>query len=259
MGKLDNLQLMNAKDMEATPYPSLLLIGENGTHKTYFIGTCPAPLLYDFDGTPLVLRGKNIPIARFKDAPKGSKVVNPKIGIYEWGTAYPKFLEHLNKVGGAIEEPDFPYKTIALDSLTSLGRIALNYVLKETGYVVGPKTPVDPGTWGFQSGLMQAVCEQINAWPVIKVLTAHVQRDSNAVTGNVEKLPLTTGKFAAGVGSLYDETYYTEATGTGANQKFVFRTSQDGILKHAKSPLGVPDKTEIDWKNIEKYLLPKAA
>lgn len=250
----------NAKDIVQSPWPSILLVGESGTHKTYFLGTCPRPVIFDFDGTMLVLRGKNVDYFRFKDAPKNSKVINPALGIYPWGTAYPAFLEKLNEIGAKLDDPNNRlYDTVGLDSLTSLGRIALNYVLKETGYIVGPKTPVDPGTWGFQSGLLQSVCEQINAWPVIKVMTAHVQRDTNMITNNVEKLPLTTGKFAAAVSSLYDEVYYTETAGIGANQKFVLRTNQDGIMKHAKSPCGVPDKTLVDWAEVAKYVVGKAA
>src|SRR5678816_208893 len=164
----------NTRDDKIGQYPSIMLIGESGTHKTFFVGTCPRPLLYDFDGTIRVLKGRNVEYRRFKDAPKGSQIVNPKEGIYSWGTAYTAFLEDLNKVGATIDNPKSRlWDTIALDSLTALGRIALNYVLLSTGYNVTPKTPVDPGTWGFQSGLMQAVIEQLNAWPVIKVLTAH--------------------------------------------------------------------------------------
>lgn len=252
----------NAKELIQNPWPSILLVGESGTHKTYFLGTCPRPVIFDFDGTMLVLRGKDVDYFRFKDAPKNSpaKVIKPDIGIYEWGTAYPAFLHKLNEVGGKLDDPaNRQYDTVALDSLTSLGRIALNYVLKETGYNVTPKSPVDPGTWGFQSGLLQSVCEQVNTWPVIKVMTAHVQRDTNMVTNNMEKLPLTTGKFAAMVSSLYDEVYYCETSGVGAAQKFILRTNQDGIMKHAKSPCGVPDKIPVDWAEVAKYVIGKAA
>lgn len=248
----------NAKDLIQSRWPSILLVGESGTHKTFFLGTCPKPVIFDFDGTMLVLRGKDVEYFRFKEAPKESpaKVIKPELGIYEWGTAYPSFLKTLNDIGAEIDDPDDrKFDTIGLDSLTSLGRVALSYVLKATGYNVTPKSPVDPGTWGFQSGLLQTVCEQVNAWPVIKVMTAHIQRDTNMVTNNVEKLPLTTGKFAALVSTLYDEVYYTETSGIGREQKFVLRTNQDGILKHAKSPCGVPDRTPTDFAEIAKYVL----
>lgn len=246
----------NAKDILKSEYPSILLIGESGTHKTWFLGTCPRPVLLDLDGTLRVLKGLDVTYFRFKDAPKDSNLVNPERGIYPWGTAYPAFLKKINEIGKTIDDPATrAFDTIGTDSLTSLGRIALNYVLKETGYVVGPKTPVDPGTWGFQSGLMQTVIEQLNSWPVIKVMTAHVQRDTNMVTGGVEKLPLSTGKFAAMVSTLFDEVYYTETQGNGNQQKFVLRTNQDGIMKHAKSPSGVPDRSEVSWDAVAKYVM----
>lgn len=245
----------NTKDMAENPYPSILLIGGNGTHKTHFIGTCPKPLLFDFDGTRVVLRGKDIDYFMFKDAPKDSKVHDPAKGIYPWGTAYPAFLKKLNEIGATIEAQ--PYKTIGMDSLTSFGRIVLNYAIKESGYTVDARHPVDQGLWGYQWMIMQTAIEQLNSWPVIKVLTAHIQRDTNIVTNNIEQLPLTTGKFAGIVPTLFDEVYYCERSGTGFD--CVARTVQTGMFMCAKTPLGVPDKTPLEWKEIEKYVIPKGA
>lgn len=250
----------STKDMLANPYPSILLIGGNGTHKTYFIGTCPKPLLLDFDGTKAVLRGKDVDYFMFKDAPKDSKVVDPEKGIYKWGEAYPAFLKKINEIGATIEKQ--PYQTLGMDSLTSFGRIVLNYVLKETGYIPDARHPIDQGLWGYQWMVMQTAIEQINSWPVIKVLTAHVQRDTNTVSTVTELLPLTTGKFAGIVPTLFDEVWYCETAGTGKDQKFILRSNQDGFMKSAKSPLGVPDKTPLEWSEVAKYVLgapPKAA
>lgn len=254
---------MNTKDLALNPYPGIMLIGDSGTHKTYFLGSVPNIKIFDFDATMAVLRGKDIEFWRFKDAPKGSKRVDPSNGIYEWGTAYVHFLTQLNKVGDGIEELAKQGQiALGFDSLTSLGNIALNYVLKTHDH--DSTKPIDQGLWGFQSRLLETVVDQLTAWPVIKVMTSHIQRDTNAITGNVEKLPLTTGKFAAKVSSFFDEVYYTDVVAapaaagqTAKGQKFILHTQQAGIMKHAKSPFGVPEGTEASWQAVAPYITGK--
>lgn len=252
----------NTKDEQASAYPSLLLVGESGTHKTYFIGTCPKPFLFDFDKTKRVLAGKDIDFATFRDAPYGSKVTNPEKGIYPFGKAYPAFLLKLNQIGAMMENGTCPYETLALDSLTFLGNIALNHVLAENGAnnaqaVLNNKNSIDQGLWGLQMRLIESVMDQLTAWEIIKVVTAHVQKDTNTVLDTVEKLPYVTGKLAGKIGGLFDEVWYTAVEGAPPNEKFVLRTTKDRILAQAKSPSGVPDKTPTEWKAVEKYLFNK--
>jgi hypothetical protein len=245
---------MNTADLTLNPNPGILLIGDSGTHKTFFLGTVPKIKIYDFDATMLVLRGKDIEFWRFKDAPKDSKRFNPKIGVYQWGYAYTAFLTQLNKHGEEMDKLGADAPPLGFDSLTSFGDITLNYVLRESGH--DAKKPIDQGLWGFQSRLMETVIDQLSGWPCMKIWTAHIQRDTNAITGNTEKLPLTTGKFAAKVSSKFDEVYYTEVQGSGANMKFLLRTAQEGTLKHAKTPCGVPDKVNVSWDEVKKYVAP---
>lgn len=245
----------SGKDLELNPYPSILLVGDSGTHKTFFLGTVPKIFIYDFDNSLSVIRGKNFDYSTFRDAPQGSKLVSPERGIYEWGTAYPRFLEHLNKLGEQIDKGTSPYEAIALDSLTFFGDIVLNYVLKNTNHgPVTPKAPVDPGEWGSQSRLMATVMDQLTMWPVIKLVTAHIQRDNNDITQVTEKLPLTTGKFAAKVSSYFDETYFCDIKYEGTKLTFIAKTLPVQGMK-AKSRFGVPDNTELDWAHMGKYLL----
>lgn len=250
----------NTQDDQASAFPSILLVGESGSHKTYFIGTCPKPFLFDFDKTKRVLAGKNVEYATFRDAPYLSKLYNPEKGIYKYGEAYPAFLKKLNEIGKMMEDGTCPYETLALDSLTFLGNIALNHVLVNNGAsnkmaVLEGKNQVDQGLWGTQMRLLEAVMDQLTSWDIIKVVTAHVQKDTNTVTDTIEKLPYVTGKLAGKIGGYFDEVWYTETEGKGTEQKFVLRTVKDTILKQAKSPSGIPDKSPTEWKAVEKALL----
>jgi hypothetical protein len=147
--------------------------------------------------------------------------------------------------------------TLAFDSLTFMANLALNYVKKETNF--NHKDPVDQGRWAQQTGLMETVLDQLTSWPVIKVATVHIQRDTNQVTQSVEKLPLLTGKLAGKAPGYFSEVYFTEAEGKGSDQKFVIRTQQTTMLKCAKSPLGVPDGSEASWTAVQKALGVKVA
>lgn len=252
----------NTKDDRASAYPSLLLIGESGSHKTYFIGTCPKPFMFDFDKTKRVLAGKNVEYATYRDAPYGSKIFNPAKGIYQFGHAYPAFLLRLNEIGLMMEKGTCPYESLAMDSLTFFSSIVLNYVLinnsaSNKDKVLANQNNIDQGLWGLQMRLIESVFDQLTAWDIIKVVTAHVQKDTNTVLDTVEKLPYVTGKLAGKIGGYFDEVWYTGTEGAAPNERFVLRTQKDRILAQAKSPSGVPDKTETDWAKVAPYLFPK--
>lgn len=249
----------NTKDDLASAYPSLLLVGESGSHKTYFIGTTPKPFMFDFDKTKRVLSGKDVEYATFRDAPYGSKVFNPEKGIYKYGEAYPAFHKKLNDIGMMMEKGDCPYETIGIDSLTFLGNIVLSHVLVNSSQnniqdVLNNKASIDQGLWGMQMRILETIFDQLTSWDIIKVVTAHVQKDTNTVLDTVEKLPYVTGKLAGKIGGLFDEVWYTSTEGVGSEQKFVLRTVKDRILAQAKSPSGVPDKTPTEWSAVAPYL-----
>lgn len=246
----------SGKDLLANPWPSLLLVGDAGTHKTFFLGSLPESQTYifDFDNGLQIIRGKGFQYDRFKDAPRGSKVINQETGIYSYGQAWPRFIDKLNDIGLLVDKGTCPYKFLCMDSLTFMADICLNYVLmSDTKY--DPKDPVDPGRWFSQMKLLASVMDQLTAWPVVKVVTAHIHREKNALTENIEKLPLVTGKLAPKVPNYFDEVYFTETTGAGAAMKFVLRTQRSAVYAQAKSRFGVPDGTETDWKRVGPIVL----
>ena len=249
----------NTQDEGASAYPSILLVGESGSHKTYFIGTTPKPFMFDFDKTKRVLAGKNVEFATFRDAPYGSKVVNPDKGIYKYGDAYPRFHEKLNEIGALMEKGTCPFETLAIDSLTFLGNIVLSHVLVNNSgnnkmAVLNNQNSIDQGLWGTQMRILETIFDQLTSWDIIKVVTAHVQKDTNTVLDSIEKLPYVTGKLAGKIGGYFDEVWYTSTEGMGDAQKFVLRTNKDKIMAQAKSPSGVPDKTATDWASVAPYL-----
>jgi hypothetical protein len=245
--------MTQTSEQALSPYPSILIIGDSGAHKTWFEGTCPKPYIFNFDKSTAILRSvPNVEYDNFKDVSLGVKLTDllKKNGVYESGTAWPAFIKKLNQIGDRMEkEEEIPFRTLCFDSLTTMSMAAMSYVFREAGYAGNPQVQ----HYQSQMELIKRVFDQLAAWPVIKVATAHIQRDTNDITGGgLEYLPLVTGKLAASLPSFFDEVYFAEVDKEG---KFVLKTKKSTIYKQAKSTYGVPDGTETSWQAIEPYIL----
>lgn len=242
------------------PGKSILLVGDSGTHKTWFLGGCPKPFIFDFDKGLAILRDQELDYATFKDAPYGSKLFNKEKGIYEWGKAWPAFLVKLNELGAAVEKGTCPFETLGFDSITTLSMICMNYVLDQNSRTpaMGPRIQ----DWGMQIGLLETVMDQLTAWTAfIKVVTAHIQRDTNLITQQVEKLPLVTGKLAGKLSIYFDEVWFCDVKADavdGAKRTFYLKTVSDATFRQAKSRFGVPNETPTNWADVAKFISPLA-
>lgn len=245
--------MANAKDIKPEGNSSILLIGDSGTHKTFFLGTCPKPYIFDFDNGMLVNRGKDIEYDKFIDAPKGQPA-RPTDGIYVWGTAWMEFIKKVNAIGEMIGKGTCPFRTLGLDSLTLMADLCMNFILKTNNR----ESPTQ-ADWGAFLKAMKTVVQQLNSWPIQVVLTAHIKRDMNDLTQTIEKLPLISGQFSGLVSVLFNEVYFTEAASDkDGNMKFWLVTQQTVNIKQAKSTLGVPTGTETSYDAIAKYFDPNA-
>lgn len=250
----------NAKDRKPNPTPSILLVGDGGTGKTRFIATCPKPFMYDFDNGTASIRGSDVEYETFKDAPYGTKVgaAQKAEGIYEWGTAWPAFIRHLNtNIADQIEKGPLPFGTYGLDSLTAMAMICMNYVLKESNKT-GKHQP-EVQHWGMQLRLLEVVMDQLTALPVPLIVTAHIKRDNNLVTDTTELLPLVGGQLSGKIGIYFDEVWYTTkkavpaANGQLARSITIIQTDAVGLYKQAKSRHNIPSGTEAQWKIVSPY------
>lgn len=249
--------------------PSILLIGDGGTEKTRFAAQTPKPLFLDYDAG--LTSTRDLPpfyYRTFKDVPHGSKSYNPEKGLYKWGEAWPAWINYLNEtLWPSIEDGSFSVKmeggeiysfeTLVSDSLTTLTAQCMNYVLKAAG-----KKPTDPITlpeWGTQLRLMESVMDQLSAWPIRLIVTAHIKRDTNEQMATTEFLPMITGQLAGRIGIYFDEVLYTEVKGKGDDRKIQLITEATGLYRQAKSRHHVPNGSPNSWKAIEQYYKPKAS
>ena len=243
----------NAKEIKTNPTPSILVVGDGGTGKTRFLAGCPTPFVFDFDAGMASARDFDVEYETFKDAPYNPKKgvgVNKDLGIYPWGESWPRFIEYLNeKVWPQLEAGTWPYLTIGVDSLTTLATQCMNYVLKSGGK---PGGQPEIQHWGTQLRLLETVMEQLSAWPVRLVVTAHIKRDENLVLGTKEMLPLVAGQLSGKIGIYFDECYYTDVKGSGKDRKVTFKTESEGLYKQAKSRFGVPNNSPANWNSIKE-------
>lgn len=230
------------------PEASILLIGDSGTGKTKFLGGIPDVFIFDFDKGLATLRDAMPEHKLVKDAPRGGKAM-PERDIYPWGTGWEVFLKELNRIGDLIEKGQGP-RSIAFDSLTTMGNLALNYVMKQNNHHGPPHIQ----HWGTQMALLETALDQFTAWPGLKVVTAHVQRNTNDLTQVIEMLPLVTGKLAGKTSVYFDEVYFTVVKGRGSEKRYVLQTESDAMMKQAKTRFGVPDGTLSDWAKVAPYL-----
>lgn len=242
--------MANAKDLKVNPQPRILLIGDSGTHKTFFLTQVPGIYIFDFDRGMAIARGKDVEYDTFKDAPVGGKDM-PELGIYKNGKAWPNFIKRLNTIGHAIDKGEWVDaegrpRPIGLDSLTTLASSAMAYVLDQANHI----GPAQIQHWGAQIQLLEMVMDQLNSWPITLLVTAHIQRNTNDLTQVVEMLPLVTGKLAGKVSLYFDEVYYATVKGKGSDKKFVLQTESDAMHKQAKTRYGVPDGIDTDWAKV---------
>lgn len=241
--------MANARDI-VSGSANILLIGDSGTHKTFFLGGVPNLYVFDFDKGLATIRGKDVEYDTFKDKQRGQVVESfeQAQGIYPFGGAWPAFILKLQQIGSEIAKGKGP-KAIALDSLTFLSEIAMNRVLLDTNMAAPHQ-----GSYGAQQQYIKVVLGTLTAWPIRLICTAHIQRDKNDLTTIVEKLPFLTGKLAGMISAYFDEVYFCESMAEiGKDPKFVVRTRATQEMRQAKSRWGVPDGTETSFAAVSEF------
>lgn len=237
--------MKSTSNQKLDEHTSFLLIGDSGTGKTRFFDTCPKPvLLIDTDkGTASLTGREGIDYQTFKELSYGEKPPTGHLieeGFYAWGTAWPAVTAFINEhVGRPLDAGTCKYKTLGVDSLTMLTDIAVTYILKQNDKRLISDYKDGRQFWGAFLNNMSEMFSQLSAWPLTKVLTAHVRRDEDAYSGITTKMPLVPGQFSAKVSTYFDEIYFadvvTEGVGPAKKSRYTIHTQTDSSMRQARS------------------------
>jgi hypothetical protein len=238
----------------------ILIIGDSGMHKTWFLGTLPDPYIFDFDGGLAILRHVRpaVTFDTFKDTPRGEGWKTRKgPGFYNYGQAWPAFVKRLNEIGGAMDQGRNKYKFLCFDSITTMADSCMAYILTSDPDKGGGMPQIQH--WGAQIQLMTKVFDQMVSWPIGKVFTAHIQRDTNDLTKMTEMLPLITGKLAGKMSVYFDEVWYVTTAKVRDSKgkeevKWLIHVTPDGMRKQSKTRYGIPDETELTWSAVAPFI-----
>lgn len=142
---------------------------------------------------------------------------------------YDQYVDFLNRMAsftdqrgqnfGAVDEWGVD-RVIVIDSLSGLNKMILNLV-------VGYRPVISPGEWNAAMGqvehYLEVMCAGINCHLVI---TGHVEREFNEVTGSVQLMISAPGKkLAPKIPKFFSDVIYAYREG----RKFFWSTSSDGI------------------------------
>lgn len=232
--------------------PKILLYGRPGSGKTALTATLGDKLqLLDLDRgwlTALTLKDS------FTEQRKNIDIIE----CYHDKPTLPNAIQKVKAALNTIQHELFvkkswPFKVLALDSLTSLSDVAMNWILHNQNHVGKAPTLQE---WGFAILEVKTILETIRHLPIPCILIAHdeiVEVGSDASKYTEIRINALGRKLPNEVGMYFDEIWYLRAqAGPGGTTKYVIQSRQSQSIL-ARSRANLPDNTDQNL-GMEKLL-----
>lgn len=241
-------------ELKTNEYIKVLVYGHSGTGKTCLASTFPLPIFYaDFDG-------KVASAARFQGSnPERLKQMefedfrfSPSVSV---PNSYGKFLTYLARLEelSAVTDGPFPFKTIVLDSLTTMSDAMIPYLLKKHSDIKRA-IPGVPGQqdWGMILFEMKNVVKRLLALPCNVVFIGHIKDTKDEITGAVEYKVALAGQAADALPILLEEVYrsYVETDKDG-NTHYLAQTRASSKYKVRTQIPGMPPVIKLSYESIK--------
>lgn len=239
-------------DLKTEGNIKLLLYGDSGCGKSTFIAGMPGPVhVGDFDGKILsaaeYLRDTNA-LEQLKQVSYENYAahVGPRMAADQFNF----------DMGVAAKKTPFPYKTIALDSLTTFADASMQYLIKANPGVIkrittqGVQLPVLQD-YGMARIWFKAVIGSLLALPANVVITAHIQVEKDEATGQILRTPMMTGKLAKELPIYFGEVWRAYRDDKGEHWA---QTQTDSRFTCRSQIRGLPNPVKLEWKEIAKYI-----
>lgn len=240
-------ELMQAENLDPA---RILFYGFPGTGKTTFVLTAGADLeLLDVD------RGYQ-PGKTHKDqwSPRRLKaeIFSEPDDNVTVPRAFFKIKSKIYEIADQCARKTYPYKVVALDSLTKLCDAAMAYVRYNSGtYKLGVEgknnsQPTQP-EWGLAISAIEQVLAVFTALPVTTIVITHVLKESTEGGGSTERMHVFGAKLPNVLGGYFDEIWRANILkGGGAEgDKYVIQTQATPFMV-ARSRYGLPNNFEMN-------------
>jgi hypothetical protein len=220
----------------------MMLIGPPGSGKSTFIASCPGPMyIFDFDEHILGYRDReDVFYDQFPMSAQG----------------WVKFEKACNEVAKAVKEGQ--YKTIAVDSTTAMGDVAMERALQ-----IDPKRGPDEGPiwnvhYGIVKNIMSAKLHKILSLNCNVIFASHWAFDKDKQGNILSADPMLTGDLKVKIPGLFPEVYACEAVTVGNLTKFHMHLITKGVFKARSLVSGkeglLPDKIENNYETLLKHI-----
>ena len=239
-------------ELQSNDFVKILLYGHSGTGKTCAASTFPVPMFYaDFDG-------KVTSAARFQEKdPDRVKQIEYEDFRYSSGSksgnSYAKFLVYLKRLEELAGEGKFPFKTINIDSLTTMSDAMIPYLLHRHPEIKRSIANV-PGQqdWGMILAEMKDVVKRVLALPCNVVFIGHIKDVKDEITGAVEYKVALAGQAADALPILLEEVYrtYVEQDQDGVTH-YLAQTRASSKYKVRTQIPGMPPVIKLSYGTIK--------
>lgn len=230
----------NAKDLSLIPAENInfLIIGGVGSGKSFLAATFPTPaFLFDFDKQVTVYEGLDIDYEQYDFSNQG----------------WLKFEQDLSKV--LLEKK---YKTLIIDSMTSLQAVAL-----ERALAINPiRNEAQGAKFEVHYSLMRTLIEgqirRILSYIGYKVIIAHLEMDKDKEGGVIGCHPYLVGALKTVLPTFFGEILYAQRRYLDNKQTYCLQTVNAGMY-NARSNLSgrtkkLPDFVPNNFNSIMEIL-----
>lgn len=243
------------KGIQEEPLRKVLIYGDSGVGKTCFASTFPAPIYYfDFDNK----------VSSVPSYAKQNKDVQDKIDndLIDYDVYAPRkgvkpgelFYNKLEEFERDINNGDFKYRTIVIDSMTTMVDELLKYLIDMNPGINRTKTNLVTVAslqdyMLLRTYLKNIVTTTLN-FPCNVVYTAHIEKVKNEKTGELFNQPMFPGKLARELPIYFEEVYRAYVNKGGVRCAQTKADSEYTIIRSQLHRL--PGEIELDYKELVK-------
>jgi hypothetical protein len=228
------------KPQAKLPYMNIMVYGDSGAGKTLLAGTAAfvkelSPVLF------IDVEGGTHTLSHFADNSDIDVIPDPedKGRTLKW--------TDIQKIYNDLFAGRHPYKTVVIDSLTEMQKLAMNYVLgneKKMDFDVEGNLPQFKD-WHVNTEQMRRMVRAFRDLPMNTIFTALSDdkvdpRTANSENPRIIKTPSFTKKLAQEIPAFFDTVFYLYSKARGAQNVRYIQTDKDNSVVAKCRVHGIP-------------------